>query len=96
MISVSDILKLLDAVPIWKTLKELPARVEALENQVAELKAASEKKSGGERCPACGEYELMRQSTQPMDGELGDLGGTIEVWACRSCGQTERRTNLPG
>lgn len=39
MISVSDILKILDQVPIWKTVKELPKRIDALEAENKELRA---------------------------------------------------------
>lgn len=37
MISVDDVLKILDRIPIWKNLAALPAKVAALEKRVAEL-----------------------------------------------------------
>jgi hypothetical protein len=33
-ISVSDILKILDQIPIWKALRELPKRVTELETRL--------------------------------------------------------------
>lgn len=97
-VSVSDILKILDQVPGWKTIRALPGRVEALEARIAALEAALEKpaKAPGESCPTCGERALRRASSRPMGGELGQLGGRIETWACAECGATDERTKLPG
>lgn len=49
MFGVDDLLKLLDRVPLWKKISELPAKVEALEKRVAELennKVAIEENKG--------------------------------------------------
>ncbi|WP_027234700.1 ABC transporter C-terminal domain-containing protein [Leisingera caerulea] len=54
MISVSDILKILDKAPIWTTLKEMPQRIEALEARVAELEAKPAKAEHLETCELCG------------------------------------------
>ena len=55
MFSVSDILSLLDKIPIWKTLKELPDRVTKLEEEVVILKA----KPNGARCSECAQYTIF-------------------------------------
>jgi hypothetical protein len=54
MVSVSDILKILDKAPIWKNLKELPARVDALEKRIAELEAEPVEASHLHKCAQCG------------------------------------------
>lgn len=53
MFSVSDILKLLDQIPIWRSLKALPERVVALEQRVSKLEAELERRPPAEVCPLC-------------------------------------------
>lgn len=97
MISVSDILKLLDQLPIWKTIKSLPQRMDALEKENAELKqrldelSSAPKRATGELCKACGEPAVRRVSSEPSSGPFGRLGARDEVWKCDSCGDTETR-----
>jgi len=97
LISVSDILKILDQVPIWKTVKELPKRVEALEKANAELEAklkligAAPPKAHGQICPACGEPAVRRKSSQPHKGHFADMGVRDEIWTCEICGDSETR-----
>lgn len=87
MISVSDILGVLDRIPIWKQIKTLPARVEALEKEVAELKAGS-----AEACPYCGarQWFLVDSTT---DETFGILGGTRDTYTCKSCGKSKEILN---
>lgn len=97
MISVSDILKLLDQLPVWKTIKLLPQRMDALEKENAILKQrldellAKPKRAPGEVCRACGAPAVRRISTKPSSGPFGRLGATDEVWKCEACGDTETR-----
>lgn len=61
MFSVSDILKLLDQIPIWRSLKALPERVEALEQRISHLEAELERRPPPELCPLCqGEMKLSK------------------------------------
>ncbi|WP_313534519.1 hypothetical protein [Haematobacter sp.] len=53
-ISVSDILKILDQIPIWKTVRDLPARVAALEQRVAALEGRPTKAEHLTICATCG------------------------------------------
>lgn len=97
MIGVSDILKILDQVPLWKTLKALPQRIETLETRVAELEKAKSGpvKEPGEPCPSCGAHALRRTSTKRSEPPHGDLGFRDEVWTCTACGALDERVMTP-
>lgn len=96
MVSVSDILKILDQVPIWKRLKAMPERIEALEARVAELESAiaDPREQPGEPCPACGAPALRRTSSVRSSGPFGPLGAKDEVWTCSACGEKDERFNV--
>ena len=95
--SVSDILKILDQIPIWKTVKELPAKVAALEERCATLErrlAAAEAepaRAPGEACKACGERQLRLKNREKAGGIWADMGVYRETWSCGACGFTEER-----
>ena len=54
MISVSDIVKILDQVPVWKTLKAMPSQIAALEKRVAQLEGTPAKAAHLHTCEQCG------------------------------------------
>jgi hypothetical protein len=72
-ISASDILKILDKLPLWKTLSTLPARLDALERRVAALEGASAKNQADAiNCPACGgAMKFVAERPDPAFGRLG-------------------------
>jgi hypothetical protein len=97
VISVSDILKILDQIPIWKALRALPARVDALEQrlQALEQKAiAPPKKPGGITipCPLCGE-DMKLVKVTPHD-TFGTFGVQQQEFHC-ACGHNEDRMHDP-
>ncbi|MEC7763359.1 MAG: ABC transporter C-terminal domain-containing protein [Pseudomonadota bacterium] len=96
MSGISDITKLLEQIPIWRTLKALPGRVEALEARVAELEEtlAKPKVTPGQPCPACGHHALRRTSSEISSGHFGALGARDEVWTCENCGEEDRRSGV--
>jgi hypothetical protein len=56
-ISVSDVIKLLEEVPIWKAVVGLPKRIAELERKVEALETAAGAKAApltGKECPICG------------------------------------------
>lgn len=92
MLSVSDILKLLDQLPIWKTVKDLPARVTALEARVAALEAPRlATSSPGQVCPGCGAHALRRTAAVTSSTPFGALGAKDETWTCSACGAQDER-----
>ena len=93
MVSIGDILKLLDQIPIWKTLKALPARVETLEKQVAALEQRLSEKPAAAPCPKC--RAGMEVTDVVPDPTFGDLGGQQHTLKCPSCGHTEKRLVTP-
>lgn len=93
MLNLSDILKLLDQLPIWKTLKAQPARIDALEERIAKLEQASQRpaRAPGQPCPECGAHALRRTESKPSAGPFGALGARDEVWTCAESGARDER-----
>ncbi len=96
MISVSDILKILDKAPIWKTLTQTPKRIDALEARVATLEASEQNptQTPGQPCPACGDHALRRTSKTISESPWDELGAHDEVWTCKSCGEADMRMHV--
>jgi uncharacterized protein with PIN domain len=94
-ITVSDLLKILDSIPVWKDLKALPGRLKSLEERVSALEhkpIASAPK--GKRCPFCGEEAFFLEKSE-RDPIMGDVGVMLRTYKCRSCGQGDTVTEAP-
>lgn len=88
---IGDALSLLDRVPIWKRVKELPDKVEALERRIAAL----ESKPKLPLCESCGEGFMRRQKDERLSGvfaEFNDAGAGIAVYRCDKCGFETRKS----
>lgn len=99
MISVSDILKLLDQIPIWKVVAGLPRRVAELERAVGELQekfatASSPKAPSGKECPICG--ATMKVLSEWPHPNFGFAGRKIHALECSECGNKTNRDFEPG
>lgn len=96
-VSVSDILKILDQIPIWKSLREIPKRMEALEQRVKSLEQAAiappKAVMKGRECSSCGE-EMKLVSEQP-DPVLRTAGVKVHKLKCPTCGFESNRKYLP-
>src|SRR3954470_13274441 len=98
-VSVSDILKILDQIPIWKAVRDLPKRVAELERQVAELqaKAGEAKKPSlpeAKICPICGsEMKVVSETEHP---QFGFGGVKVHAMKCATCGHETKRDYQPG
>ena len=94
MISVSDILKLLDQVPIWKKLSGLPARLDELERRVKDLEGALAARPARDACPRCGgALEIERDEPHPTFGMMGVRNRHL---ACSICGFRTVKELKPG
>src|ERR1700730_9531985 len=99
MISVSDILKILDQIPIWKAVTGLPRRVAELERKMGELQeqvatGAKTKVVPGRECPICGSpMKVLTESAHPT---FGFSGMKIHNMECPDCGNKTTRTFEPG
>jgi endogenous inhibitor of DNA gyrase (YacG/DUF329 family) len=99
-ISVSDILKVLDQIPLWKTVRELPKRVTELERRIsvyeAELKSRPElpKIPEARLCPICGaEMKVKEELAHP---QFAFAGLKLHTMECPSCGNKTTRDYQPG
>lgn len=82
---IGDALSILDRVPIWRRVKELPDKVEALEKRISALEA----KPKLPICEACGEGSMRRQDDAPLTGHFAvfnDAGAGLMVYKCDKCG----------
>ena len=96
-VSVSDILKLLEQIPIWKAVAGLPKRVAELERKVAALEAAAKggaQRPTGRECPVCGAE--MRVTAETPDPTFGVLGVKLHSLKCGECGTAAQRQFEPG
>jgi hypothetical protein len=83
---IDDVLKVLDRIPIWKRLQEVPSEVDELKAKVAALEEKLGGKWPADVCRFCGERAAR----------LGDSRWTMkdmvkEDWDCAECGSTDSR-----
>lgn len=94
MISVSDILKILESIPVWRRLKDLPERVGKLEERIAMLeRGLAAPKPAGPSCPLCG--APMRTAKVEKDPVMGEVGVQLHTLSCTACDHTEQRQIVP-
>ena len=88
LFTVQDILKLLEQLPIWRSLRAMPERLDALEKRVAALEEELHRRPAPENCPLCrSEMKLQLIETH--------WTGNVEFheFACTSpgCGHKRQR-----
>ncbi|WP_417794823.1 hypothetical protein, partial [Terasakiella pusilla] len=67
-----------DKAPIWKSLKALPGRIEALEARVAELEGRPAKAEHLHKCAQCGAPAAVTKiANHPIFGDVGVKQRTI-------------------
>lgn len=96
MLSVSDIAKLLEQIPIWKSLVGLPKRIAELEARIAALETmkATQAAPGATDCPLCG--AKMTVTKESPDGPFAAFGHKRHHMRCDNCGHTTDRKFIPG
>jgi len=89
VISIGDMLALLDKIPIWKQLKELPEKIESLEKRIGELE--NKPVPTGDVCPKCKKetFELVSNKKHPTFGEVGVYE---RYYKCSNCEFEETKT----
>jgi len=90
MITIGDALKILDKIPIWKTIKQLCMRVEALEEEIKKLKVLLDKKEIGKRCPECKSHQVFIDPTIFSDSDPDSINFGLKKikfrhWVCDKC-----------
>lgn len=91
MLSITDLLALLDKWPSWKRITDAPARITALEQRVLMLEKQMRGGSGTDAtCPKCGEPTFLLISSAP-DDVFGQLGQSRRHYRCAECGFEESK-----
>ena len=90
MITLSDIVALLEKIPGWKRMVEAPARIDALEKRLAEFEAKGRHvaRPGGKPCPACSQPSFFQISVRD-DPVMGVVGLKRRTYRCDSCQHEE-------
>ncbi len=90
--AIDDFVKMLDRIPLWKRLGELPAEVDDLNRRVADLEAKLGGKWPADVCRKCGERAMRLEAIQGPDSR----GAMKEMWACGECQFHEPRIARTG
>lgn len=88
MISLSDIMALLDRWEVWRQTRECAAQVPALERRLAELEQKLNGPWPPDVCRHCGERALRLGHSRPLE----KAKGVAQRWDCSACHQSEWRT----
>ncbi|WP_368933530.1 hypothetical protein [Brevundimonas naejangsanensis] len=89
MISL-DIVKALEAMPLWKRLTALPDRVEQLERRLAALEASRATAPSAGTCKFChGALRVISEVPHPIFGDFGHKELTLE---CQNPSCSKRTT----
>jgi len=88
--TASNILALLERIPVWKKLIDLPKRVDDIDRKIVDIE--NKLSSSSEiKCPACGEYKYFVVSSI-KDKNMGDMGTVTRKYKCKACGFSEDKT----
>lgn len=85
---MDETLKVLDRIPIWKRLGEVPDEVDDLKRRVAALEEQLGGKWPADVCKFCGDRATRLQASFGPDAKTGKLR---QQWQCASCKKIEIR-----
>lgn len=89
MFSTKDLLDLLDRIPVWKRLGELPAKLDEANERIAALEKRLERMPG-EGCAKCGALAMRLEKAGRLAGGADDQH-RYDTWKCHECGHCETR-----
>ena len=88
MSTVSELLSLLEKIPLWKRIAHLPEEVDSLKQRITELEERLS--GGGDACPCCSQLTYKLTHSEP-DEKFGALGVSKRTYLCSNCGFTESK-----
>lgn len=86
MLSLKDLVDLLDRWEAWRTLKEHAAKVPGLERRIAELETLLDGKAPADFCRKCGE-----RAARIVGFSSVDKGVITETFRCTACEGRDNR-----
>jgi endogenous inhibitor of DNA gyrase (YacG/DUF329 family) len=98
--SVSDLIKLLDEIPLWKAVVGLPKRLGELERKVVDLESRLDDKEKvpptpqARVCPICD--SSMKVTSERPHRTFGIMGLKTHSMSCPNCNHTTERDFDPG
>lgn len=84
-ISLGDLAKLMEQLPIYKQMISLKGEVEALRKRVELLEQSASATPKADQCPKCRGLSFGLDRTV-ADPTFGDLGVQRDYYRCQSCG----------
>ncbi len=97
--SVSDLIKLLDELPIWRAVAGLPKRLAELERKVTELEGTVKAQPPASTVPEARICQLCRQEMKVIeekpDRVFGTMGVKVHVMECTACKSVVERQFHP-
>ena len=89
---IEDILNVLDRIPKWKRVQELPDQVNALQRRLSDLEQKFAGKWPPDVCRYCGERAVRLHF---VFGGVDDKGNVHESWKCEACKHVDERVYKP-